>query len=178
MATAANLQHISEMESPSLIIRPMVGTNGSPGTSSTTDSAAISSNDFLTLLVTEMQNQDPTANTDPNEYINQLVNVNSLQQLISINQTLSGAVSSASPKAHDQKGTVQQAVSSGANCAAIDNRPSASPGQVAPNLDIVSTASTANAHSSMGNLAIPRVSAAATAVARSLSENVHFKSDR
>ena len=35
-----------------------------------------------------MKNQDPTANTDPNEYINQLVQVNSLEQLISINQTL------------------------------------------------------------------------------------------
>jgi flagellar basal-body rod modification protein FlgD len=52
------------------------------------DSATITANDFLTLLVTEMKNQDPTANTDPNEYINQLVQVNSLQQLISINQTL------------------------------------------------------------------------------------------
>lgn len=51
-------------------------------------SASISANDFLTLLVAEMKNQDPTANTDPNEYINQLVQVNSLQQLISINQTL------------------------------------------------------------------------------------------
>src|ERR1700690_808432 len=56
--------------------------------SSGDDSATISANDFLTLLVTEMKNQDPTANTDPNEYINQLVQVNSLQQLISINQTL------------------------------------------------------------------------------------------
>jgi flagellar basal-body rod modification protein FlgD len=46
----------------------------------------------LTLLVTELQNQDPTANTDPNEYINQLVEVNSLEQLISINQTLSSAL--------------------------------------------------------------------------------------
>ena len=35
-----------------------------------------------------MQNQDPTADTDPNEYINQLVQVNSLEQLIDINQTL------------------------------------------------------------------------------------------
>ena len=51
-------------------------------------SSSISANDFLTLLVTEMKNQDPTANTDPNEYINQLVQVNSLEQLISINQTL------------------------------------------------------------------------------------------
>jgi flagellar basal-body rod modification protein FlgD len=58
------------------------------GGSAESDSATISANDFLTLLVTEMKNQDPTANTDPNEYINQLVQVNSLQQLISINQTL------------------------------------------------------------------------------------------
>jgi flagellar basal-body rod modification protein FlgD len=43
------------------------------------------------LLVTEMQNQDPTADTDPNEYINQLVQVNSLEQLIDINQTLTTA---------------------------------------------------------------------------------------
>jgi flagellar basal-body rod modification protein FlgD len=63
------------------------------GTSSTgssgSSSATISANDFLTLLVTEMQNQDPTADTDPNEYINQLVQVNSLEQLIDINQNLS-----------------------------------------------------------------------------------------
>ena len=57
-------------------------------TGSASDTATISANDFLTLLVTEMQNQDPTADTDPNEYINQLVQVNSLEQLISINQTL------------------------------------------------------------------------------------------
>ncbi len=62
------------------------GTNNSSGASS--NSATISANDFLTLLVTEMQNQDPTADTDPNEYINQLVQVNSLEQLIDINQTL------------------------------------------------------------------------------------------
>jgi hypothetical protein len=72
------------------------GTNGTTGTSgsdSSDDSSSdstISANDFLTLLVTEMQNQDPTADTDPNEYINQLVQVNSLEQLIDINQTLSG----------------------------------------------------------------------------------------
>jgi flagellar basal-body rod modification protein FlgD len=64
---------------------------GSSGSSSSANSASstISANDFLTLLVTEMQNQDPTAATDPNAYINQLVSVNSLEQLIDINQTLS-----------------------------------------------------------------------------------------
>ncbi|MGA9063358.1 MAG: flagellar hook capping FlgD N-terminal domain-containing protein, partial [Terracidiphilus sp.] len=84
------------------------GATGTNGTSSSSDagsdSATISANDFLTLLVTEMQNQDPTADTDPNEYIDQLVQVNSLEQLIDINQTLStdaGSTSGtgASPKA-------------------------------------------------------------------------------
>jgi flagellar basal-body rod modification protein FlgD len=68
-------------------VRSNAATSSDTGSSSST-SANISANDFLTLLVTEMQNQDPTANTDPNEYINQLVQVNSLEQLISINQTL------------------------------------------------------------------------------------------
>ncbi len=75
-------------------------TTGTSGTScsddSSSDSATISANDFLTLLVTEMQNQDPTADTDPNEYINKLVQVNSLEQLIDINQTLSTDLGSTS----------------------------------------------------------------------------------
>lgn len=61
------------------------------GDSSSASGATVTANDFLTLLVAEMQNQDPTAATDPNEYVNQLVNVNSLQQLVSINQTLTDA---------------------------------------------------------------------------------------
>ena len=65
---------------------------GSPsGTdASSTNTATVTANDFLQLLVAEMKNQDPTANTDPNEYINQLVQVNSLQQLMHINQDLGG----------------------------------------------------------------------------------------
>ncbi len=68
--------------------QPVKSQDAGTSSSSSDDSATISANDFLTLLVTEMQNQDPTADTDPNEYINQLVQVNSLEQLISINQTL------------------------------------------------------------------------------------------
>ncbi len=64
------------------------GPSGSNDKTADSSSAAITANDFLLLLVTEMKNQDPTAHTDPNEYINQLVQVNSLQQLISINETL------------------------------------------------------------------------------------------
>jgi flagellar basal-body rod modification protein FlgD len=70
-----------------------VNAKAAGSTSSTTSTAStagtITANDFLTLLVTEMKNQDPTQPTDPNAYIQQLVGVNSLQQLISINQGLS-----------------------------------------------------------------------------------------
>jgi flagellar basal-body rod modification protein FlgD len=58
----------------------------SSGSSSASDPSDITANDFLTLLVSELQNQDPTQPTDPNEYITQLAQVNSLEQLVSINQ--------------------------------------------------------------------------------------------
>jgi flagellar basal-body rod modification protein FlgD len=43
---------------------------------------------FLNLLVTELQNQDPTSPVDPTEMVGQMVSLNQLDQLISINQTL------------------------------------------------------------------------------------------
>lgn len=78
-----------EMQIPGSI--PMAATTQSNSTDPTSnnnnsqDSSMITANDFLTLLVTELKNQDPTANTDPNAYVDQLVQVNSLQQLIQIN---------------------------------------------------------------------------------------------
>ncbi len=77
---------------------------GSSSTKSATapGTATITANDFLTLLVAEMKNQDPTQPTDPNAYISQMVNVNSLQQLIGINQgvsTLDAGVGASSTKA-------------------------------------------------------------------------------
>src|SRR3569623_71714 len=71
-----------------------MSTTRDAGGSDDSTSVSIAANDFLTLLVTEMKNQDPTATTDPNEYVNQLVQVNSLQQLISINETLKKATGS------------------------------------------------------------------------------------
>jgi flagellar basal-body rod modification protein FlgD len=82
-------QTLSGKETNPLTANPSSASSTSGAGSS---SATISANDFLTLLVTEMQNQDPTADTDPNEYINQLVQVNSLEQLIDINQNLSTAL--------------------------------------------------------------------------------------
>jgi len=84
----------------SLAVRHAATTGSTKGTTSSSSagsaaSQGITSNDFLTLLVTEMKNQDPTQPTDPNAYIQQLVSVNSLQQLISINQDLTTSTATA-----------------------------------------------------------------------------------
>jgi len=88
-------------------------TTGTSTAAAAADNSGISSSDFLTLLVTEMKNQDPTQPTDPNAYIQQLVGVNSLQQLISINQDLGSATSgtTATPTTPVTAGTQVQSVS-------------------------------------------------------------------
>ncbi len=49
---------------------------------------AMSSADFLQILVAEFQNQDPTSPTDPTQYATQMVDFSNLGQLQSINQDL------------------------------------------------------------------------------------------
>jgi len=43
---------------------------------------------FITLLTAQLQAQDPTDPMSPEDMVQQLTEVNSLEQLISINQTL------------------------------------------------------------------------------------------
>src|SRR3974377_374008 len=123
-------------------------------TAGAADSASISAHDSLTLLVTEMQNQDPTATTDPNEYINQLVQVNSLEQLISINQTLT-ADSAASANA----GLTRNPEIS--NPPVVNNARAAERNSAPP--------STAPIPHAAGNLTIPEANPAALHVAQSLA---------
>jgi flagellar basal-body rod modification protein FlgD len=163
-ATILNHQATAAQAFTDATANPMGATTNSASASSASssaasDSATISANDFLTLLVTEMQNQDPTANTDPNEYINQLVSVNSLEQLISINQTLTtslgstAASASASPAAASADRTSAQAQSTSSGAATtLPGALSAAATKLAP-----------------GNLGIPAANSAAQTVATSLS---------
>jgi len=137
------------------------------GTSSSSNSSAtISANDFLTLLVTEMKNQDPTAQTDPNEYINQLVNVNSLEQLISINQTLTTNLGS-TPTANTSRATAS-AQATGASAQAQ----TATPGAATTVRGAISAAANKLAP---GNLSTPAVNPAAQRVAQALSGRPRVK---
>jgi flagellar basal-body rod modification protein FlgD len=54
----------------------------------------LNGNDFITLLVAQLKQQDPTNPMDPTQFVSQLVQFNSLEQLISINQELQPAPSS------------------------------------------------------------------------------------
>jgi flagellar basal-body rod modification protein FlgD len=131
--------------------------------SSTSDSATISANDFLTLLVTEMQNQDPTSDVDPNEYINQLVNVNSLEQLISINKTLTtdhgSTASTSSTSDTSAKASGVTGVGSSGTNAASASASTTVPGAI----------SAAAAQLAPGNLSVPVANSAANRVAGALS---------
>jgi flagellar basal-body rod modification protein FlgD len=170
MATAAILNHhpaasfSTAQKLPARTAAPMdASTNGtSASNNSDASSASISANDFLTLLVTEMQNQDPTATTDPNEYISQLVQVNSLEQLIGINQTLSGALGS----------STSAAATNGAA-----TRPSPAPSSSAtaggsPAPDSIAAENTGASksliQSTPGNLGIPAASPSADRIAHAL----------
>jgi flagellar basal-body rod modification protein FlgD len=147
-------------------------TGSSSASSSSSSAATISSNDFLTLLVTELQNQDPTSNADPNEYVNQLVAVNSLEQLVNINSTLStdlGSSSSASGTSGSSSAQVKGATTLPASAITTPSGTASS----------TSASSVAGAGSNIfgaaaaklapGNLSIPDSNPSAQAVANSLS---------
>ncbi len=65
------------------------GTTSSPTPTSVANSAE---NAFLQLLVTELQSQDPTSPMDPTQMVGQMLSMNQLNELISINQTLQTAL--------------------------------------------------------------------------------------
>jgi flagellar basal-body rod modification protein FlgD len=177
-------------------------TSGASSTdSSGGDSATISANDFLTLLVTEMQNQDPTAQTDPDEYINQLVQVNSLEQLIDINQNLTtvlgtsgstttgstssaqasaakAGVTGASPAAATTAGASATSHKAGAPAAvhaATSSKAGASKAGSLTVAGISQFAQSVNAKRAPGNLSVPAAKPASHSVAHALDGHSHAK---
>jgi flagellar basal-body rod modification protein FlgD len=70
-------------------------TSSTSSTNNSTDQQSLSGltgDSFLVLLTAQLKSQDPTAPTDPTEFVGQLVQFNSLEQLIQINQNLQQAL--------------------------------------------------------------------------------------
>jgi len=63
-------------------------TGSSSPNSSLASSNGLNPNDFMTLLVAEIQNQDPTQPMDPTSFMSQLVQLNQLEQVTQINQVI------------------------------------------------------------------------------------------
>ena len=75
-------------------VNPKASTGSTTGTgSSTPDDGGLGAT-FLNLLATELQNQDPTDPVDSTAMVGQMISLNQLDQLISINQALTGSSSS------------------------------------------------------------------------------------
>ena len=66
---------------------------GTTATGSATTRLGADLNTFLTMLTTQLQNQDPTNPLDTNQMTNQLVQFASVEQQIAINQNLTSLIS-------------------------------------------------------------------------------------
>lgn len=64
------------------------------GSSSITKDAVMGKEDFLMLLVAQLQNQDPLSPDDPTEFTAQLAQFSSLEQLFSLNEGMENMVNS------------------------------------------------------------------------------------
>jgi len=63
-------------------------TTGTTSTQAAQRNMGLGSDSFLKLLVTQLQNQDPTSPQSNTEFIAQLAQFSSLEQLTSINQSV------------------------------------------------------------------------------------------
>lgn len=63
-------------------------TSSSSSTSSSTSSSDVTTNEFLQLLIAQLQNQDPLSPMDNSQFVTQLATFNSLEQLMSINKAV------------------------------------------------------------------------------------------
>ena len=75
--------------------------SNNPSVVSSTNSPAppvnsLSPDDFLTLLIAEMKNQDPTKPMDPSQMVSQLATVSQVSQSVTTNTTLSSLLTATS----------------------------------------------------------------------------------
>ena len=75
---------------------------------STPSNTQLTGNDFITLLVTQLQKQDPMNPVDPTQFVTQLVQFNTLEQVMQINQILQSYAPSAATNPSASASAVKQ----------------------------------------------------------------------
>ena len=124
MTSIANMSSgVSQAAAAAASPQPTTATASSASTSSSDNDLASMSSTFLTLLTQELQNQDPTAPMDSTEMVGQMISLNQLDQLTSINQILTNQFPSASAGLSGtgdvSADALNNAASSAANTAAV-----------------------------------------------------------
>ncbi|MCL5270409.1 MAG: hypothetical protein M1457_07645, partial [bacterium] len=79
---------MSSISSIASVVSPAITT-----AQSTAGTGTVSKDEFLRLLVTQLQKQDPLNPQDPSEFTSQLAQFSSLEQLISIGEGLDALTS-------------------------------------------------------------------------------------
>ena len=68
--------------------------SGSSGTGATATGAALGGTNFLTLMLAQLKNQDPTSPVDSNQFLNQLASLSTVQGITQLNSSFSSLSSS------------------------------------------------------------------------------------
>ncbi len=88
------------MTSPNPIVGSSTSTSGITSSSSSTQntpSNTLGPNSFITLLTAQLQAQDPLSPMDPDQMVNELTSINTLQQIVQIRTDMDTLVSSIQP---------------------------------------------------------------------------------
>src|SRR5260370_2148742 len=75
---------------------PVSSAASTSSASSAAPSATVDYNQFLTLLIAEIKNQDPTQPMDPTQSVTQLATISGVQQAMQTNATLSSLLTTSS----------------------------------------------------------------------------------
>ena len=157
------------------VVNAKAGTPVAAATNQGTSATNIGST-FLNLLATELQNQDPTAPMDSTAMVGQMISLNQLDQLISINQTVTGSAGSGSRGLVQPSGAIAgNAPLSSANGAVINTLSPSVAGAVAnqlpfdPNTMMPLNPATAGAPGAPSNLSMNPVTMGSSTTSNNIS---------
>jgi flagellar basal-body rod modification protein FlgD len=139
MIPLSNILNAASPQSTAVTTPPAPTATGSAAASATA-SNLLGPNSFITLLTAQLQAQDPLNPMDPNQMVDELTNMNTLQQTIQMRQDLDALLASSTGKAPvttaTSGATANGAASAGASASKTLNT-------ISPNLSALSGSASA-----------------------------------
>jgi flagellar basal-body rod modification protein FlgD len=138
MIPLSNILNAASPQSTAVTTPPASTATGSAAASATA-SNLLGPNSFITLLTAQLQAQDPLNPMDPNQMVDELTNMNTLQQTIQMRQDLDALLASATgkpPVATATSGATANGASSAASASKTLNT-------ISPNLSALSGSASA-----------------------------------